>query len=289
MFSHFFVFPVLFLVMTSGASLNSAEARSDSEPCSYLHKSWKINPSTGICGPSITNKSSSAPPVQNYAVNNPTNTFQQINCGEGTILKGNSCVIDFRHEVAAQGQMGGSSDTFLPITNLFDNMPDFPKIDPVQIGFFAAIFIASIFIGRQFSRKKRIARRNRREWGNNRREWPIGSAEELGVLRVTPEEYRRMQAFERSFTTVGKSDPEYFLHVTSGAKLIDASRRGNELYSIDTIIRGRSLRLVKYRDPSTGQPYICFVPNHINKADHGMAWKLRLTPREYSRTKGNEA
>ena len=283
--------------MTSGASLNSAEARSDSEPCSYLHKSWKINPSTGICGPSIIHKSSSA---QNYATNNPTNTFQQINCGEGTILKGNSCVIDFRHEVAAQGQMGGSSDTFLPITNLFDNMPDFPKIDPVQIGFFAAIFIASIFIGRQFSRKKRIARRNRREWDNNRREWPISSPDERGVLRVTPEEYRRMQAFERSFTTVGKSDPEYFLHVTSGAKLIDASRRGNELYSVDTIIRGKSLRLLKYRDTSTkvqdiltgewiGQPYVCFVPEHINKADHAMAWKFGLTPSEYRRTKGNEA
>ena len=283
--------------MISAASLNSAEARSDSEPCSYLHKSWKINPSTGICGPSIIHKSSSA---QNYPMNNPTNTFQQINCGEGTILKGNSCVIDFRHEVAAQGQMGGSSDMFLPITNLFDNMPDFPKIDPVQIGFFAAIFIASIFIGRQFSRKKRIARRNRREWGSNRREWPIGSAEELGILRVTPEEYRRMQEFERSFATVGKSDPEYFLHVTSGAKLIDASRRNNELYSVDTIIRGKSLRLLKYRDTSTkvqdiltgewiGQPYVCFVPEHINKADHAMAWKFRLTPREYRRTKGNEA
>ena len=291
MFSHFFVFPVLFLVMTSGASLNSAEARSDSEPCSYLHpQKYQRDPNTGLCHKvNLLNKSSTSTPVVSYVANNPTNTFQQINCGEGTILKGNSCVIDFRHEVAAQGQMGGSSDTFLPITNLFDNMPDFPKIDPVQIGFFAAILIASIFIGRQFSRKKRISRRNRREWGNNRREWPIGSTEELGVLRVTPEEYRRMQAFERSFTTVGKSDPEYFLHVTSGAKLIDASRRGNELYSIDTIIRGRSLRLVKYRDPSTGQPYICFVPNHINKADHGMAWKLRLTPREYSRTKGNEA
>ena len=282
---------VLFLVMTSGASLNSAEARSDSEPCSYLHpQKYHRDPDTGLCHKvNLLNKSSTSTPVVSYVANNPTNTFQQINCGEGTILKGNSCVIDFRHEVAAQGQMGGSSDTFLPITNLFDNMPDFPKIDPVQIGFFAAIFIASIFIGRQFSRKKRIARRNRREWGSNRREWPIGSAEELGVLRVTPEEYRRMQAFERSFATVGKSDPEYFLHVTSGAKLIDASRRGNELYSIDTIIRGRSLRLVKYRDPSTGQPYICFVPNHINKADHGMAWKLHLTPREYSRTKGYEA
>ena len=283
MFSHFFVFPVLFLVMISGASLNSAEARSDSEPCSYLHpQKYHRDPDTGLCHKvNLLNKSSTSTPVVSYVANNPTNTFQQINCGEGTILKGNSCVIDFRHEVAAQGQMGGSSDTFLPITNLFDNMPDFPKIDPVQIGFFAAIFIASIFIGRQFSRKKRIARRNRREWGNNRREWPIGSTEELGVLRVTPEEHRRLQAFERSFATVGKSDPEYFLHVTSGAKLIDASRRGNELYSIDTIIRGRSLRLVKYRDPSTGQPYICFVPNHINKADHGMAWKFHLTPREY--------
>ena len=277
--------------MISGASLNSAEARSDSEPCSYLHpQKYHRDPDTGLCHKvNLLNKSSTSTPVVSYVANNPTNTFQQINCGEGTILKGNSCVIDFRHEVAAQGQMGGSSDTFLPITNLFDNMPDFPKIDPVQIGFFAAILIASIFIGRQFSRKKRIARRNRREWDNNRREWPISSPDERGVLRVTPEEYRRMQAFERSFTTVGKSDPEYFLHVTSGAKLIDASRRGNELYSIDTIIRGRSLRLVKYRDPSTGQAYICFVPNHINKADHGMAWKLRLTPREYSRTKGNEA
>ena len=88
------IFLVLLSAMTSFALLNSAEARSDSEPCSYLHKSWKINPSTGICGPSIINKSSSAPPVQNYTVINPTNTFQQINCGEGTILKGNSCVID---------------------------------------------------------------------------------------------------------------------------------------------------------------------------------------------------
>ena len=284
MFSHFFVFPVLFLVMISGASLNSAEARSDSEPCSYLHpQKYHRDPDTGLCHKvNLLNKSSTSTPVVSYVANNPTNTFQQINCGEGTILKGNSCVIDFRHEVAAQGQMGGSSDTFLPITNLFDNMPDFPKIDPVQIGFFAAIFIASIFIGRQFSRKKRIARRNRREWGND-------NSAGRDVLRVTPEEYRRMKQFERDFATVGKSDPEYFLHVTSGAKLIDASRRGNELYSIDTIIHGRSLRILKYRDPSTGQLYISFVGEWISKADDGMAWKFRLTPSEYRRTKGAEA
>ena len=315
--------------MTSFAFLNSAEARSADEPCSYLHKSWQINPSTGICGPTIINKSSSSP--QNYAMNNPTNTFQQISCGEGTILKNNSCVIDFRHEVVAQGQTDGINDAFLPVTNLFDNIPDnlwlthewnafSAKVDPVLIGFFAAIFIASIFFGRQFSRKKRTSRRNRRfiksskwsitsDWLRHSKfplhrdrygQWSSNIPDEPGRLRVTPAEYSRMQAFEKSFATVGKSDPEYFLHVTSGAKLIDASRRGNELYSINTIIRGRSLRLLKYRDTSTkvqdpltgkwiGQPYICFVPEGYNKADDAMAWKFRLTPREYHRTKGNEA
>ena len=154
------------------------------------------------------------------------------------------------------------NDVFLPITNLFDRIPlfftpDFPEVDPVLIGFFVAIFITSIYIGRQFSHKKRIARRNRRDWRRKLKEliaqntWRHRSNDEPGILRVTPEEYRRMQEFERSFVTVGKSDPEYFLHVTSGAKLIDASRRGNELYSIDTIIHGRSLRILKYRDPST--------------------------------------
>ena len=289
MFSHFTVFLVLLLVMTSFAFLNSAEARSADEPCSYLHKSWQINPSTGICGPTIVHKSSSA---QNYATNNPTNSFQQISCGEGTILKGNSCVIDFRHEIAAQGQTDGINDAFLPVTNLFNNIPDFPKIDPVQIGFFAAIFIASIFFGRQFSRKKRITRRNSRRWGdlkvfltssglrnangNSRRHNPR-------VLRVSPAEHRRIQEFERGFNTVGKSDPEYYLHVVSGAKLIDASKRGNELYGIDTVIHGRTLKILQYRDPSTNQLYISFVPEEIKKADDGMAWKFRMSRKEYDR------
>ena len=288
--------------MTSFAFLNSAEARSADEPCSYLHKSWQINPSTGICGPTIINKSSSS--AQNYAVNNPTNTFQQISCGEGTILKGNSCVIDFRHEIAAQGQTDGINDAFLPVTNLFDNIPDnqwlthewdafSAKVDPVLIGFFGAIFIASIFIGRQFSRKKRITRRNRRRWGNFN---PLTNLQILSgfrnangiltqhnprVLRVSPSEHRIIQEFERGFHTVGKSDPEYYLHVVSGAKLIDASKRGNELYGIDTMIHGRTLKILQYRDPSTNQLYISFVPEEIKKADDGMAWKFKLTPDEY--------
>ena len=324
-------FVTALLLATTPSLVMEAEARSADEPCSYLHKSWQINPNTGICGPTIINSSVSAP-TQNYAVSSSTNTSQQINCGEGTVLNGNLCVIDFRYEIV-QGQIGGTSDVLLPITNLFDQVPAFPEFDPILIGFFILIFIGSIFIGRGFSRKKRIARRNRRfikqsgsfmpeqlrgaydegssDWlrrsfrgfplfRDRYGQWSSNVQDEPGRLRVTPEEYRRMQAFERSFATVGKSDPEYFLHVTSGAKLIDASRRGNELYSINTVIRGRSLRLLKYRDTSTkvqdpltgewiGQPYVCFVEERFNNADHAMAWKFHLTPSEYRRTKGNEA
>ena len=258
--------------MTSFAFLNSAEARSADEPCSYLHKSWQINPNTGICGPTIINSSVSAP-TQNYAVSSSTNTPQQINCGEGTVLNGNLCVIDFRYEIV-QGQIGGTSDVFLPVTNLFDQVPAFPEFDPILIGFFILIFIGSIFIGRGFSRKKRIARRNRKQWRNGNHRSP-------NSLVVTPAELRKIQEFEMQFKTLGKSDPEYFLHVTSGAELIDASRRGNELYSIDTIIRGKTLKILKYRDHSTQQLYISFVPDEMKKADKAMAWKFQIGDDEY--------
>jgi len=303
MFSQISFLLVLLLVITCFSIPNSAEARSADEPCSYLHpQKYYRDPNTGLCH-QVKSSSSISAPVQNYATNNPTNTFQQISCGEGTILKNNSCVIDFRHEVATQGQIGGTNDVFLPVTNLFDNIPDnqwlthewdafSAKVDPVLIGFFGAIFIASIFIGRQFSRKKRITRRNSRRWGdlkvfltssglrnangNSRRHNPR-------VLRVSPAEHRRIQEFERGFNTVGKSDPEYYLHVVSGAKLIDASKRGNELYGIDTVIHGRTLKILQYRDPSTNQLYISFVPEEIKKADDGMAWKFRMSRKEYDR------
>ena len=64
-------------------------------------------------------------------------------------------------------------------------------------------------------------------------------------------------------------------------ELIDASRRGNELYSIDSIIPGRTLKILKYKDASTSQPYISFVPNYMEKADEAMAWKFSLSGNEY--------
>ena len=234
------------------------------------------DPDTGLCHKNGSYSSTSIKPVQNYAVSSSTNTPQQINCGEGTVLKGNLCVIDFRYEIV-QGQISGTSAVLLPVTNLFDHVPSFPEFsDPVLIGFFILIFIGSIFIGRQFSRKKRITRRNRKQWRNGNHRSP-------NSLVVTPAELRKIQEFEMQFKTLGKSDPEYFLHVTSGAELIDASRRGNELYSIDTIIRGKTLKILKYRDRSTQQLYISFVPDEMKKADKAMAWKFQIGDDEYGR------
>ena len=270
-------FVTALLLATTPSLMVEAEGRSADEPCSYLHpQKYHRDPDTGLCHKNGSYSSTSIKPVQNYVVSSSTNTPQQINCGEGTVLKGNLCVIDFRYEIV-QGQISGTSAVLLPVTNLFDHVPSFPEFsDPVLIGFFILIFIGSIFIGRQFSRKKRITRKNRKQWRNGNHRSP-------NSLVVTPAELRKIQEFEMQFKTLGKSDPEYFLHVTSGAELIDASRRGNELYSIDTIIRGKTLKILKYRDRSTQQLYISFVPDEMKKADKAMAWKFQIGDDEYGR------
>ncbi len=65
------------------------------------------------------------------------------------------------------------------------------------------------------------------------------------------------------------------------AQLIDKSKRGNELYEIENLIRDRTLKLLKYKDPSTDRIYVIFVPYEYEKADEAMAWKFQLNEEEY--------
>ena len=67
----------------------------------------------------------------------------------------------------------------------------------------------------------------------------------------------------------------------AGAQRIDRSERGNELYKIENLIQGRTLKLVKYKDPSTERIYVSFVPYEYEKADEAMAWKFQLSESEY--------
>ena len=290
------IFTALLSVTASSSLIIDAEARGADEPCSYLHPSWSINPNTGICESNIRHSSSSssssgvkqldnvgsnaiiaAMERQKAAQAAQTGQFGslQINCGQGTVLNGNLCVID-------QNTLNAAYATFhnnvLSTNYLFDNVYDFTVVC-------SSLSISLISIGiyiQFFSRKKRIERRNRKLSKKLIQRQP-------NPLVVTPAEHRRIQEFEANFITVGKSDPEYFLHVTSGAELIDASRRGNELYSIDTIIPGRTLKILKYRDPSTDQLYISFVPDDLEKADDAMAWKFQINPGDYGGLAGSEA
>ena len=286
------IFTALLSVTASSSLIIEAEARGADEPCSYLHPSWSINPNTGICESNIRYLSSSssssgvkqldnvgsnaiiaAMERQKAAQAAQTGQFGslQINCGQGTVLNGNLCVID-------QNALNAAYATFhnkvLSTNYLFDNVSDFSVVC-----FSLGISLIPIGIGLQFSRKKRIERRNRKLSKKLIQRQP-------NPLVVTPAEHRRIQEFERNFNTHGKSDPEYFFHVTLDTELIDASRRGNELYSIDSIIPGRTLKILKYKDASTSQPYISFVPNYMEKADEAMAWKFSLSENEYGGLSG---
>ena len=287
------IFASLLSVTASSSLIIEAEARGADEPCSYLHPSWSINPNTGICESNIRYLSSSssssgvkqldnvgsnaiiaAMEQQKAAQAAQTGQFGslQINCGQGTVLNGNLCVIDKNTLNAAYATF---HNNVLSTNYLFDNVSDFSVVC-----FSLGISLIPIGIYIQFfSRKKRIERRNRKLSKKLIQRQP-------NPLVVTPAEHRRIQEFERNFNTHGKSDPEYFFHVTLDTELIDASRRGNELYSIDSIIPGRTLKILKYKDASTSQPYISFVPNYMEKADEAMAWKFSLSENEYGGLSG---
>ena len=107
------------------------------------------------------------------------------------------------------------------------------------------------------------------------------------TMTVTAEVAKRIREYENDFNTMGQSDPEYFL-VKWNAEFIDSSKRGNELYANRTIIPGRTLKLVKYPDTSTGQLYLVHVPDGINDPDDGVGWTLGLSGDDY-RGMGGEA
>ena len=66
-----------------------------------------------------------------------------------------------------------------------------------------------------------------------------------------------------------------------GAKLIDKSKRGNELYSIDGIT-SKTEKILKYECPSTGRIYTKFVKPHYESADLAQAESHHFTLEQYN-------
>ena len=63
-------------------------------------------------------------------------------------------------------------------------------------------------------------------------------------------------------------------------RLIDRSKRGNKLYEVD-MFQPNIAKILRYRDPSTGEIYAQTVEADINTADAAMAWKFWLSEDEY--------
>ncbi len=305
---------VLLLVITPLTLLNNAEARSADEPCSYLNPSafkkdaagnciritpagvntsepcsylkpekYQRDPNTGLCHkvtpspqpvtPAAAMPNSPSNGGLNYylGVNDLHTSSQQVNCGAGTVLRGNACVV-------------GINDVSLtPDYTIYGNNVMFLCICGA-VGFIVYKLVRYFHNRWNRTHNSRIDRDTIELTTDGRTQSSVVLANP-NTATVTAEVAKRIREYENDFEQTGQSDSEYFL-VKWNAEFIDSSRKGNELYGNSSIIPGRILKLVKYRDPSTGQLYLVHVPDGINDPDDGVGWTLGLSGDDYRRMGG---
>jgi hypothetical protein len=303
----------LLLITTSFSFLNDAEARGSGEPCSYLNlhsfikisnDPWKCEKVSywvpEVCGKTeglyLTDSRCQAPPPQPQpqpqsqpvtpaaAMPNPTSnsgtsyyqgvndlhtSSQQVNCGAGTVLRNNVCVVGIN-------DVSLTPDYTIYISNVI------LLCICGAVGFI--IYKLGLYFHNRWDRthNSRIDRDIIELTTDGRTQRSVTIANQN---TVTAEVAKRIQEYENDFNTMGQSDPEYFL-IKWNAEFIDSSKRGNELYGNSTIIPGRTLKLVKYPDTSTGQLYLVHVPDGINDPDDGVGWTLGLSGDDYRRMGG---
>jgi len=313
-----FVIGLLLLISIPFSFLNNAEARSASEPCSYLNPSafkkdaagncvritpvgvntsepcsylkpekYQRDPNTGLChkvtpspqpqpvtpAAAMPNSPSNGGTSYYLGVNDLHTSSQQVNCGVGTVLRNNVCVV-------------GIND--IPLT------PDYTiYISNVILlcicgaaGFIVYKLVRYFHNRWDRTHNSRIDR-DTIELRTDGRTQSSVMLTNPNTTTVTAEVAKRIREYENDFEQTGQSDPEYFL-VKWNAEFLTASRKGNELYGNSSIIPGRVLKLVKYRDTSTGQLYLVPVPDGINDPDDGVGWTLGLSGDDY-RGMGGEA
>jgi len=308
---------VLLLITTSFPTffLDKAEARGSGDACSYLnlHSFIKISNDPWKCekvsyyvpkdcgiiaGLYLTDSRCQAPPPppppqpqpvtpaaampnspsnggSNYylGVNDLHTSSQQVNCGPGTVLKNGVCIV-------------GINDVSLtPDITIYGNNVMLLCICGA-VGFIVYKLVRYFHNRWNRTHNSRIDRDIIELTTDGRTQSSVVLANS-NTTTVTAEVAKRIREYENDFNTMGQSDPEYFL-VKWNAEFIDSSNRGNEIYANSTIIPGRTLKLVKYRDPSTGQLYLVHVPDGINDPDDGVGWTLGLSGDDY-RGMGGEA
>ena len=305
---------VLLLITTSFSFLNNAEARGADEPCSYLKKysyvkisaeplnckkvDYRVPEECGrIAGLYLTDsrcqapspppppqpqpQSQSQPVTPAAAMPNPTSnsgtsyyqgvndlhtSSQQVNCGAGTVLRNNVCVVGIN-------DVSLTPDYTIYISNVI------LLCICGAVGFIVYKLVRYFHNRWNRTHNSRIDRDIIELTTDGRTQSSVVLANP-NTTTVTAEVAKRIREYENDFNTMGQSDPEYFL-VKWNAEFIDSSRKGNEIYQNTTIIPGRTLKLVKYRDPSTGTLYLVHVPDGIDDPDDGVGWTLGLSGDDY--------
>ena len=257
---------VFSFAMLSMGIVQNVEARGADEPCSYLKPHEWTRDSSGNCVRISSVPVTSSPPVTGRSVHEPCsylNPTKYVRDSSGLC-----------HEVVVSAP---TPQTTTAVTTETFVTPQYQSTTGITSGGDSGIISTLLMmlgpaaIGIVLSKKLRGRKRTVRS--------------ERSTTRAISDElpgwgWREIRDFENRFRTMRDEDPDQIL-VEAGAKLKNFSKRGNELYEAKRIIRNRTLKILKYVDPSTGRIYISFVPDHINDADEAMAWKFNITKQEY--------
>jgi len=257
---------VFSFAMLSMGIVQNVEARGADEPCSYLKPQEWTRDSSGNCVRISSVPVTSSPPVTGRSVHEPCsylNPTKYVRDSSGLC-----------HEVVVSAP---TPQTTTAVTTETIVTPQYQSTTGITSGGDSGIISTLLMmlgpaaIGIVLSKKLRGRKRTVRS--------------ERSTTRAISDElpgwgWREIRDFENRFRTMRDEDPDQIL-VEAGAKLKNFSKRGNELYEAKRIIRNRTLKILKYVDPSTGRIYISFVPDHINDADEAMAWKFNITKQEY--------
>ena len=272
-------FLLTFLVVISFALLSigivqNVEARGADEPCSYLKPHEWTRDSSGNCVRISSVPVTSSPPVIGRSVHEPCsylNPTKYVRDSSGlcheVIMQAPTPIKTPPPVVSASTYSVNTDPTISPIDTPTDDAPDITIVYSLALAAFFGILGYKLW-----KRTKRPTVQNRNIDLDQR--WRNGN-------QRTHNFDQRIRDVQTKFLQLRDEDPDLFLHEIN-AKLKKYSKRGNELYEAKNILPDNAkLKILKYRDPSTGRIYISFVPEHLNDPDEAMAWKFRITKQQY--------
>ena len=112
--------------------------------------------------------------------------------------------------------------------------------------------------------------------------------------KLPPKDILKLTNIEQRYIAIQLYDVEELIKELK-SKVLDTSKRGNQLIEIDlentrTVWRDSKnveekviAKAIKYKCPSTGRIYMSYVPPEHTKADTAMAWKFSIKPEEYEK------